>query len=169
VALGEDVGWDRLETFATQFFDYSEARMETAIRALPSGEAEHSSTHDPIPGTPEEGVKINVTVKVDSEAAIVDVDLRDNPDAMPCGLNLSEACARTAAMVGVFNSIEHTVPKNAGSFRRIHVQLRENCVVGIPKHPTSCSAATTNVADRVSNSVQASMAKISEDIGLAEC
>ncbi len=169
VALGEDVGWDRLEAFATQFFDYSETRMEAALRNLPSGAAEHSSTHDPIPGTPEEGVKINVAVRVDAEAAIVDVDLRDNPDAMPCGLNLSEACARTAAMVGVFNSIDHTVPKNAGSFRRIHVHLRENCVVGIPKHPTSCSAATTNVADRVSNSVQASMAKISETIGLAEC
>src|SRR3546814_11657803 len=88
---------------------------------------------------------------------------------MACGLNLSEACARTAAMVGVFNAIYHTVPKNAGAVRRIDVLLREGCVVGIPKHPTSCSAATTNVADRVANSVQASMANISADIGLAEC
>ncbi len=169
VSLGEDVGWDRLERFASEFFDYSEARMVAALRAVPAGTAGHSSTHDPIPGTPEEGVKIKVSVTVDPEAAMVDVDLRDNPDNMPCGLNLSEACSRTAAMVGVFNSIVHSVPKNAGSFRRINVQLREGCVVGIPQHPTSCSAATTNVADRVSNSVQASMAKISEFIGLAEC
>ncbi|MGB0572347.1 MAG: hydantoinase B/oxoprolinase family protein [Alphaproteobacteria bacterium] len=169
MALGEDVGWDRLDAFATQFFDYSEARMQSALRELPPGNASHSSTHDPIPGTPEEGVKINVSVAVDPERARVRVDLRNNPDALPCGLNLSEACSRTAAMVGVFNSIDHTVPKNAGSFRRIDVDLREDCVVGIPKHPTSCSAATTNVADRVSNSVQTSMAKISDDIGLAEC
>ena len=169
IGLGEDVGWDQLETFATRFFDYSESRMEAALRGLPAGAASHSSNHDPIPGTPEEGVKINVSVTIDPDAAMVDVDLRDNPDTMPCGLNLSEACSRTAAMVGVFNSIDYTVPKNAGSFRRISVQLRENCVVGIPSHPTSCSAATTNVADRVSNSVQASMAKISESIGLAEC
>ena len=168
-ALGEEVGWDALEAFAGRYFDYSEARMDAALRELPAGEADHSSTHDPIPGTPEDGVKINVTVTTDPDAGRIAVDLRDNPDAMPCGLNLSEACARTAAMVGVFNSIDHTVPKNAGSFRRIDVQLRENCVVGIPKHPTSCSAATTNVADRVSNSVQASMAKISEEVGLAEC
>ncbi len=168
-ALAEDVGWDTLDAFAAQFFNYTEARMEAALRALPAGAASHSSTHDPIPGTPDEGVTIKVSVAVDPEAAVVDVDLRDNPDAMPCGLNLSEACSRTAAMVGVFNSIDHSVPKNAGSFRRIRVQLRENCVVGIPRHPTSCSAATTNVADRVSNSVQASMAKISEEIGLAEC
>ena len=168
-ALGEDVGWDRLDAFAEQFFDYSEARMAAALAELPAGTAQHTSTHDPIPGTPEEGVRISVTVAVDPDAGRVRVDLRDNPDAMPCGLNLSESCSRTAAMVGVFNAIDHTVPKNAGAFRRIDVDLRENCVVGIPKHPTSCSAATTNVADRVSNSVQAAMAEISEEIGLAEC
>ncbi|MEK9966309.1 MAG: hydantoinase B/oxoprolinase family protein [Rhodospirillaceae bacterium] len=168
-ALGEDVGWDRLDAFAEQFFDYSEARMAAALAELPAGTAQHTSTHDPIPGTPEEGVRISVSVAVDPDAGRVRVDLRDNPDAMPCGLNLSESCSRTAAMVGVFNAIDHTVPKNAGAFRRIDVDLRENCVVGIPKHPTSCSAATTNVADRVSNSVQAAMAEISEEIGLAEC
>ena len=118
-SLGEDVGWDALDAFADRFFDYSEARMEAALRLLPAGTAGHSSTHDPIPGTPEEGVKINVSVTVDPDAGRVSVDLRDNPDALPCGLNLSEACSRTAAMVGVFNSIDHTVPKNAGSFRRI--------------------------------------------------
>jgi N-methylhydantoinase B len=168
-ALGEDEGWDRLDAFAEQFFDYSEARMAAALAELPAGTAQHTSTHDPIPGTPEEGVRISVSVAVDPDARRVRVDLRDNPDAMPCGLNLSESCSRTAAMVGVFNAIDHTVPKNAGAFRRIDVDLRENCVVGIPKHPTSCSAATTNVADRVSNSVQAAMAEISEEIGLAEC
>ena len=47
----------------------------------------------------------------------------DNPDCMPSGLNLSEACARTAAMVGIFNSIDHSVPKNAGTFRRIDIHL----------------------------------------------
>jgi N-methylhydantoinase B len=87
---------------------------------------------------------------------------------MPCGLNLSEACARTAAMVGLFNSIDHDVPKNAGAFRRLRILLREGCIVGIPKHPTSCSVATTNLADRVSNSVQAALAGMAEGQGLAE-
>ena len=58
----------------------------------------------------------------------VEVDLRDNLDCLPCGLNLSEATARTAAMIGVFNGIGASVPPNAGSFRRIAVRLRENCV-----------------------------------------
>ncbi|MCZ6838124.1 MAG: hydantoinase B/oxoprolinase family protein, partial [Alphaproteobacteria bacterium] len=167
--LGKDVGWDTLATFNQQWFDYSEQRMVSAIRNLPAGTATRQSTHDAIPGTPDDGITVTSTVTVDPAAAMITVDLLDNPDALPCGLNLSEACARTAAMVGVFNSIDHTVPKNAGAFRRLDILLREGSVCGIPKHPTSCSAATTNVADRVSNPTQAAMAEIADGLGLAEC
>lgn len=168
VRLAAEFGWNQLEDFAAQWFDYSETRMIEAIRALPSGTASTESTHDPFPGTPPEGVVVKSIVTVDAEAGAIAVDLTDNIDCLPCGLNLSEACSRTSALVGVFNSIDHTVPKNAGSFRRVDVLLRENCIVGIPNHPTSCSAATTNVADRVANGVQRAFALISEDAGMAE-
>ena len=169
LALAAEVGWDTLDLFARDMFDYSERQMIDAVRAMPAGEARRSSTHDAIPGTPAEGVPVNVVVRIDSAAARISVDLTDNIDCIPCGLNLSEACARTSAMVGVFNSIEHSVPKNAGSFRRLDIKLRENCVVGIPLHPVSTSVATTNVADRVSNSVQSAIADIAPGHGLAEC
>jgi N-methylhydantoinase B len=168
-ALAADLGWDTLDRFAAAWFDYSESRMVAAIRALPSGHASVTSTHDPFPGTPPEGITIRSTVRVDAPAGRIEVDLRDNPDCLPCGLNLSEACARTSAMVGVFNSIDPSVPKNAGAFRRISILLRENCVVGIPRHPTSCSAATTNVADRVANGVQRALAELADGAGMAEC
>jgi N-methylhydantoinase B len=142
--------------------------MVEAIKRIPAGTVTRTSRHDPIPGIPAEGVEIKVTVTSRPEEAIIEVDLRDNPDCMPCGLNLSEACARSAAFLGVFNSIDHTVPKNAGSYRRLRVHLRENCIVGIPRHPTSCSVATTNIADHVANPVQAAMAELSNGLGLAE-
>ena len=164
LALGEEVGWDTLDAYARQWFDYSECRMVAAIRCLPAGTVVRKSRHDHIPGTPPEGVEITVKVTVDPDEAIVSVDLRDNPDCMPCGLNLSEGCARSAALLGVFNSIDHTVPKNAGSYRRVCVALRENCVAGIPLHPTSCSVATTNIADHVANPVQAAIAELAEGI-----
>jgi N-methylhydantoinase B len=72
-------------------------------------------------------------------------------------------------MLGVFNSIDHTVPKNAGSFRRLRIHLRDNCIAGKPLHPASCSAATTNISDRVANAVQSAMAGIANGFGLAEC
>jgi N-methylhydantoinase B len=168
LALGREVGWDTLHAFTAQWFDYSEARMVAAISKVPAGAATAISTHDPIPGTPPEGVQVKAKINVDPDAGYIDVDLQDNPDSMECGLNMSEACARTAASIGVFNSIDHTVPKNAGAFRRLRIHLREGCVVGIPRHPTSCSVATTNVADRITSAVQRAISELSPDVGMAE-
>lgn len=169
LAMAAEYGWETLHAFTREWFDYSEKRMLAAIRKMPSGTATATSTHDPVPGTPPEGITITVGVRIDSENAMIEVDLRDNPDAMPCGLNLSEACARTAAMIGIFNSIEDPVPTNAGSFRRIKVHIREGSVAGGGRHPTSMSVATTNLADRVTNPVQRAFSQIKDGLGLAEC
>jgi len=166
--LAGEVGWDYLTDFVYAWFDYSERLMRSAISRLPSGSARGTCVHDAFPGTPEEGVVINADVHVDSDNEVIEVDLTDNIDCMPNGLNLSEACARTAAMVGTFNGLGLTLPTNAGSFRRLRVLLRENCAVGIPRHPTSCSVATQNVADRLTSAVQVAIAAIGEGWGMAE-
>lgn len=168
LAIGEELGWDMIEAFQQQWLDYSEGRMAAAIAKMPAGSGYAVSTHDPIPGTPRDGVPVNARVVVDPVSQTIEVDLRDNLDSLPCGLNLSEACARTSALIGVFNSIDPNVPKNAGAFRRVNLKLRENCVVGIPRHPTSCSVATTNIADRVSSAVQLAIAGIGDGVGMAE-
>ena len=168
LALGAEYGWSAIEDYIEQWFDYSEERMRAAVRKLPAGEVTAHTAHDPFPGTPPHGIPIAAKLTVDPMAARLEVDLTDNPDCLPCGLNLSEACARTAAMIGVFNSIGTGVSPNAGSFRPVTVKLRENCVVGIPRHPRSCSVATTNVADRVSNVVQRAIATLANGYGMAE-
>jgi N-methylhydantoinase B len=168
LALGREIGWDVLDVYVRQWFDYSESRMDAAIRAMPARRLTRSSRHDPFPGTPPDGVEIKITVEIDPEAGMIDIDATDNPDCFENGLNLSEACARSAPMVGVFNSIDASVPKNEGSFRRIRVKLREGCAVGVPRHPTSCSVATTNLADRVANPVQNALAELVDGLGLAE-
>jgi N-methylhydantoinase B len=168
LAMGQELGWDQLSVFSGQWLDYSENRMIEAIRSMPRGSATARSTHDAIPGTPEHGITITSTVTIDPDSATIEVDLLNNPDQLACGLNVSEACTRTAAMIGVFNSVEPTVPKNAGAFRRVAVLLKDRGVVGIPRHPISCSASTTNLADRVQNSVQLALAGISEKLGMGE-
>ena len=169
LALGAEVGWDTLEEYVGAWFDYSEERMIAAIRRLPSRRATAVSVHDAFPGTPPDGVAIRTTVAIDGDAAMIDVDLRDNPDALPCGLNVSESCTRSAAMIGIFNSLDSKdVPPNAGSFRRIRMHLRDNGVVGVPRHPASCSVATTNIADRVVNGAHRAMAEIADGFGMAE-
>ena len=168
LALGEEVGWDALEAFDQQWLDYSEKRMGAAIALLPETEASAVSTHDPLPGTPPDGIPVRSTVRVLPREGVVEVDLRDNPDNLPSGLNMTEATARAAALVGVFNSLDPSVPKNGGSGRRIRILLREGCVAGIPAHPASCSCATTNVADRIANATQQAMAQVGKGIGMAE-
>jgi N-methylhydantoinase B len=168
LAIGQELGWDQLSAFSRQWLDYSENRMIEAIRSMPRGSATARSTHDAIPGTPEHGITITSTVTIDPDSATIEVDLLNNPDQLACGLNVSEACTRTSAMIGVFNSVEPTVPKNAGAFRRVAVLLKDRGVVGIPRHPISCSASTTNLADRVQNSVQLALAGISEKLGMGE-
>jgi N-methylhydantoinase B len=160
-------GRDLMQQFIAEWFDYSERRMIHAIQQLPSGDLINTGSHDPFPAVPD-GVPIKVKVRVDGEEGRVEVDLRDNIDCVPAGLNESKTCAINNVVTGIFNSLDPSVPHNAGSFRRITVHLREGCVVGIPKFPTSCSVATTNVGDRLVNITQAAFAQIGDGFGLAE-
>lgn len=168
LALAKEVGWQTLHDFTNQWMEYSASRMIQVISRMPAGKAEAVSIHDHFPGTPESGIPIKSIVTVKPHEGTIEVDLRDNPDCMPCGLNLTHATAWTAAMIGVFNSVDPSVPKNTGSCNRVKVHLREGCIAGIPKHPTSCSVATSNIADRVTNATQAAISKIDDGIGMAE-
>ena len=163
--LAGEVGWDRLDAFVEAWLDYSEGRMAEAIKRLPNGRLTIHTQHDPFERVPD-GVPLKVTVEITDDE--IEVDLRDNPDCLPFGLNLTEATARSAAMLGVMNAINGYAPANAGTFRRLHVHLRENCVVGIPRHPCSCSVSTCNLPDRVGNAVQRAIAELAEGYGLAE-
>ena len=166
--LGQEVGWDALERHAADWFDYSEGRMKAALLRLRGGRTTAASTHDPFPGTPAAGVRVTVTVEVDSTEGRIAVDLRDNPDCLPNGMNVSEANASSAVMIGVFSSLGDPVPRNAGSYRRITIRLRENCCVGIPRHPASCSLSTTNLASKIGNATQSAIAELADGFGLAE-
>ncbi|WP_131737055.1 hydantoinase B/oxoprolinase family protein [Actinomadura roseirufa] len=166
--LGNELGWDVLQEFVGEWLAYSEGRMRTAIAELPAGRLNLTTRHDPFPGIPD-GLDIRIGIDIRSADEEIHVDLTDNVDCLPNGLNLTESTAATAALIGVFNSIGEGVPPNAGSLRRVKVRLRDGSAVGVPVHPHSCSAATTNLADRVTNAVQRGMAELAEGIGLAEC
>lgn len=166
VEFGREVGWDVIDSFVGQWFDYSEKVMIEAVRGLSGGRATVRGQHDPVPGV--EDLPVNVTVEVDPEKAMIEVDLRDNMDCQPFGLNLSEACSSGGALAGVFCGVCADIPFNGGSLRRVKVHLRENCIVGIPRHPFSCSASTTNLSDRVANAVMRAMAEIGDGMGRAE-
>jgi N-methylhydantoinase B len=166
--VGKEVGWDAFDDYVADWLDYSEERMRATIRELPAGKRTGYDIHDAVPlrGV-ENGVPLEVTVSVDPQAAEIEIDLRNNPDCLPCGLNLTESTAATSSLIGVFNSIEDRVPRNTGSGRAVKVLLRENCCVGIPVHPASCSMATSGIAERLAGIVQRVMAEFKDGLGMA--
>ncbi|HEY2180872.1 MAG TPA: hydantoinase B/oxoprolinase family protein [Solirubrobacteraceae bacterium] len=166
--VGEEVGWDAFDRYVADWLDYSEERMRATIRGLPAGRRTGRDIHDAVPlrGV-ENGVPLEVTVAVDPESAEIEIDLRNNPDCLPCGLNLTESTAVTSALIGVFNSIAEPVPRNTGSGRAVNVLLRENCCVGIPLHPASCSMATSGIAERLAGIVQRTLAEFADGLGMA--
>lgn len=173
LALGSELGWEHLRDYTLAWRDYSEQRMVEAIGQMPAGRVTASNAHDPIPGVEgdglEEGIPLNVAVEIDPADGRIMVDFTDNVDCLPCGVNLTESTARTAAMIGVYNSLPFEVPTNAGAFRRLDIRLRENSIAGIPRHPASCSTATFAVADRLASAVQRAIGGLADGIGMAEC
>jgi N-methylhydantoinase B len=152
---------------ARAWLDYSERRMIEAVRGLPAGRVEGRASYGPSPNLGG-NIGLRVIVSIDPESAMIEVDLRDNPDCVPAGINLTESTSFAAAVMGVLNSLAEAMPANAGSFRRIRVLVRENCVVGIPRHPASCSAGTTDVTHKLINCLQRTFAGVAQGYGLAE-
>ncbi len=167
VALVERYGLETIQQFMKDWFSYSERRMISAIKKMPSGKLTSWGHLDPLGTVLPEGLDIRVDVDIDSKNGKIEVDLTKNEDNKDFGLNMTVATATSTAMAGVFNCLE-TVPVNGGSFSRVNIKLRDGCITGAPKFPHSTSMATTNVADRVLNATQAAFAQLSDNHGLAE-
>ena len=123
----------------------------------------------PYPGLPD-----GIPLKVDGadrspRRDVIELDLRDNPDNYPGGLNESRACATTNVddrASSTRSTRTSRTTRAASGASRVH--LREGCIAGIPRFPHSCSMATTNVADRLVCITQAAFADLGEGFGLAE-
>jgi N-methylhydantoinase B len=173
-ALCERFGREHILEFIDAWFDYTERRARRAIGALPAGTLRVETRLDPYPGL-EDGLTLGATLEVDPAVGRVRADLRDNPDCVPVGLNLTEATAKNAVVAAtlmVLNSLPGSerprVPLNGGSFRCFEVLLRENCVAGIPRHPVSCSLATGEVGVRLWAAIAAAFAEHEAGLGSAE-
>lgn len=166
--LGERYGRDTLRAFIEAWMDYGRRRTRAAIQKLPAGELTWTARHDPVPGIADEGVEVTARVTIDPVAGKITVDMRDNPDCVPGGINLSEACSTGAARIGVFYNLDPSLPHNDGSASCVEVLLRDGSIVGRPTFPVGTSNATMGVSDRVINSVMCAFTQLGQPFGLAE-
>ena len=160
-------GKETVRRFFTEWIDYTSRRVEASIRRMPKKKLSASGKHDPVMPFLPEGIPVNVEIDVDPDAGTITVDLRDNIDNIPVGMNLTEATATSGAAQAVFCCLDPDIQHNAGSFRHVKVLLREGCVVGIPKFPYSCSTGTTNASDVVINLTQSAFADLGDGYGLS--
>lgn len=161
-------GRERVLDFVDAWFDYTEKRTRRAIADLPGGRIDVETRLDPYPGL-EAGLTLRATIDVDPGAGRIRADLRDNPDCVPIGLNLTEATSKNAVVAAVLMVLNsrpdekrESVPLNGGSFRCFEVTVRENCVAGIPRHPASCSLATGEVGVRLWAAIVSAFADLGE-------
>lgn len=159
---------DTVLGFIEDWFDYGARCAKDAIAKLPAGSFSYEIWHDPVPGVAEDGIPIELTVNVDPAAGEITVDVRDNIDNLPGGLNLSENTCTGSCRIGVFNNIDESVPHNEGAKEQIKVLMREGCVIGKPKYPVGTSVATTNVNDRLMLAGNAVFSKMGAPYGQAE-
>ena len=166
-ALCEEYGNDVIKDFCDAYQKYGAKRMEEELKLLPEGHYTYDIKADAIEGVvPENNIHIICDTK--PKEGIIEFDLTENEDSMPCGLNMCEATVLASTVTGVLNRMPNDIPCNDGAMSRIKVKMREGCVIGKAKAPYSSSMATTNLADRLISGVQALMNQITDDKGMAE-
>jgi N-methylhydantoinase B len=168
IEMCDKYGVDTLLAFEEQWQDYGRERMIAEIQQLPEGEWEGDVTHDPIPDLVPDGIKLKAKLAIVPRQGKITVDIRDNPDNLPCGFNLSEAATIGAVQTGILYNLDPTIPHNAGAFSRIEIKMREGSVVGKPTFPAGTSVCTTNICDRLISLVQSIFAQLGPGYGIAE-
>lgn len=166
-ALCEEYGNDVIKDFCDAYQKYGAKRMEEELKLLPEGHYTYDIKADAIEGVVPE-INIHIICETKPKEGIIEFDLTENEDSMPCGLNMCEATVLASTVTGVLNRMPNDIPCNDGAMSRIKVKMREGCVIGKAKAPYSSSMATTNLADRLISGVQTLMNQITDDKGMAE-
>lgn len=161
-------GRDGIVNFVEDWFEYGRAMAIAEIRKLPAGTYHYETRHDPVPGVADEGIPVRVKVTVDSDEGMITVDVRDNIDNVPGGLNITENTCTGSCRMGVFNNLDADIPHNHGSASRIEVLMREGSVIGKPRYPVGTSVATTNVNDRLISAGSCAFSEMGAPFGQAE-
>ncbi|MET3578158.1 N-methylhydantoinase B [Mesorhizobium robiniae] len=161
-------GRDGIITYVEDWFEYGRTMAIAEIKKLPAGTYRYQTRHDPVPGVADDGIPVCVEVTVDPVEGMITVDVRDNIDNVPGGLNLTENTCTGSCRMAVFNNIDASIPHNHGSASRIKVLMREGSAIGKPRYPVGTSVATTNVNDRLISAGSCAFSEMGAPFGQAE-
>jgi N-methylhydantoinase B len=167
IELCEKYGAALLVNFVDQFQDYAERMAIDAISKLPAGSFSGTVIYDSEVDDYPDGIPVNATIRVAPDAGMIEVDLTDNVDNLPLGINLTEATVTGTCRLAVLNILGPDIPRCTGAFRRLDIKLRDGAAIGRPIEPAATSAATTNLCPTIGSHVQALFAKLTDGLGTA--
>lgn len=160
-------GLDTVRTFVDEFQNYAERMARTAIAKLPKGRISKEMLYDSETGLYPDGIPIRATIECDPDDESITVDLTENIDNLPLGINMTESTTIAACMTAVLNILGAEVPRCTGSFRRVKLLMREGAAIGKPRFPAATSSATTNLCHALIPHIQSMFAELRGDLGTA--
>jgi N-methylhydantoinase B len=156
-----------VNSFIDEFQNYAERMAHAAISRLPAGIISKESLYDSETELYPAGIPIRASIEVDPTQGRVTVDLRENIDNLPLGINMTESTTIAACMTAVLNVLGPDVPRCTGSFRRVKILMREGAAIGKPLFPAATSSATTNLCHALIPHLQSMFAMLRADLGTA--
>jgi N-methylhydantoinase B len=160
-------GLPTVRAFLDQYQAYGEAMAIAAIRKLPRCRIEKEFRYDSELAAYPDGIPVRAVMEVEPDAATITIDLRQNIDNLPLGINLTEATVLACTRNGVLNVLGPEIPRCTGAFRRIRTLMREGSAIGKPAFPAATSAATTNLAMLLMPLIQSMFAEMNVGLGTA--
>lgn len=166
-ALCDKYGLATVKAFLDGYQDYAEEMAAEAIARLPAGTVSKEIRYDSELDEYPDGIPVRAALTVDPAARRVVVDLTDNVDNLPLGINMTESTVMASCMTAVLNVLGPDVPRSSGAFRRIEVLMRDGSAIGRPRFPAATSAATTNLCHALVPHIQSMFAELGEGLGSA--
>lgn len=160
-------GLSTVRRFLAQFQEYASRMAIEAIKKLPSGRVTREAFYDSETDLYPEGIPVRVTVEIDPSDGYITVDLRENVDNLPLGINLTEATLTATCLAAVLTVLGPDVPRCTGAYSRIKILSREGAAIGRPKFPAATSCATTNLTQLLGPLVRSAFAEIQKGLGSA--
>ncbi|MDT6942435.1 hydantoinase B/oxoprolinase family protein [Brucella pseudogrignonensis] len=163
----EEFGVSVVKQFLTEYQDYADAMASEAIAQLPAGCVSKEFFHDSVLPEYPVGIPVRAKLSVDPENRQIEIDLRDNIDNLPLGINMNEATVLACCATAIMNILGPEVPRCAGALRRVTILMRDGSAIGKPKFPAATCASTTNLAHILIEHLQSMFADLRPGLGTA--
>ncbi|MWV38717.1 hydantoinase B/oxoprolinase family protein [Natrialba sp. INN-245] len=158
-ALFDEHGRETVRAGFDAVIDYSRARIEREIEALPDGTYEAADVLEG-DGVTDEDIAIEVAVTIDG--ASIDVDFEGTAAQLEGNLNAPLAVATSAVYFVVRCLTDPEIPPNQGCYEPVSVRVPEGSLLD-PQPPAAVVGGNVETSQRVTDVVFAALARAAPD------